>query len=264
MKKQQIILSLVGVLAVVLIYQLPRVVVENETNTNIEPKKEAHDFSITPEDQDVFSSLTQLLKGELEIKKSVNFADSLAKLHLKYQQVDSASLYAGYILEVDSGRESLQKAASLYYRAFQLSPNADQAAELAVLARGALEQLLVDDPQNNMLKNKLAMTLMTTENPMAGIQMLREVLADDPENREATLNLGLLAIRSGQYDRAKERFQALLDKDSTDSEATLYYGVSLMETGDQEEARRFFEKIINQTDVDPAIKATASSFIEEL
>ena len=58
MNRQQIILSVGALLAVVLIYQLPRVVVENETTVEVE----THDFSISNEDETTFTSLRQQLK----------------------------------------------------------------------------------------------------------------------------------------------------------------------------------------------------------
>merc|ERR1712072_924427 len=132
---------------------------------------------------------------------------SLAKLSLKYQLIDSAASYARMILTLDGSREAVAKASMIYYQAFQATTDAEQSKGLALEAKAGFEALLVEDPQNNFLKNKLAMTLMTTDNPMSGVQILREVLASDPENREAILNLGLLAIRSRQFDRAEERHQ---------------------------------------------------------
>lgn len=260
MNRQQIFLVVGALLAVILIYQLPRVVVENETTAEVE----THDFSITDEDETRFAALRQQLKESSDIKKSVNFADSLAKLSLKYQQTDSAVSYARLILSIDGSREAVEKASLIYFQAFQTTTDVEQSRELALKAREGFEALLVDDPQNNFLKNKLAMTLMTTETPMAGVQMLREVLSDDPENREAILNLGLLAIRSGQYDRAEERFVRLLELDSSDYEAMFYYGVSLSDGGKPDEAKAVFEKLISNSDADPALKATASSLIKEL
>lgn len=260
MNRQQIFLIVGAVLAVVLIYQLPRVVVENETTSEVE----THDFSITSEDEARFATLRQQLKESEEIKKSVNFADSLARLSLKYQMTDSAARYARLILSLDGSREAVEKAALIYYQAFQSTTDPEVSKELALKARENLEDLLVDDSQNTFLKNKLAMTLMTTETPMVGVQMLREVLAAEPENREAILNLGLLAIRSGQFDRAEERFTNLLEIDSTDYEALFYYGVSLSEGGKAAEAKDVFEKLISNSDADPALKATASSLIKEL
>ncbi|MEQ8470215.1 MAG: tetratricopeptide repeat protein [Marinoscillum sp.] len=260
MNRQQVFLVVAGLLAVILIYQLPRVVVENETTTDVE----SHDFSINDEDERRFASLRQQLKESSEIKKSINFADSLAKLSLKYNLVDSASKYAQLILKLDTSKEAMEIASMIYYQAFQMSGEPEQAKALALKARENLEILLVEDPQNKALKNKLAMTLMTTDTPMAGVQLLREVLAEDPENREAILNLGLLAIRSGQFDKAEERFAKLMELDSTDNEALFYYGVSLSESGKTDEAKAVFEKLIDQPDVDPALKATASGLLKEL
>lgn len=260
MNRQQIILTVGALLVVILLYQLPRVVVENETTVEVE----THDFSISDTDQATFTALRQQLKESSDTKKSINFADSLAKLSLKYQLIDSAASYARMILTLDGSREAVAKASMIYYQAFQATTDTEQSKELALEAKAGFEALLVEDPQNNFLKNKLAMTLMTTDNPMSGVQILREVLASDPENREAILNLGLLAIRSRQFDRAEERFINLLELDSTDYEALFYYGVSLSEGGKSEEAKAVFEKLVSTSDADPALKATASSLIKEL
>lgn len=261
MSRLQLLLTVGGIIAIYLIYQLPRVVVENEPTAEVNI---VHDFSISAEDEVAFASLLQRLNANVDNKKSINFADSLAKLHLKYQQTDSAAYYADYILNVDSSNQGKQKAALIYYEAFQLSASEDAQIKYAQMAGNLFEQLLVEDQQNNFLKNKRAMTLMTTVNPMAGVQMLREVLADEPENREATFNLGLLAMRSGQFQKAKERFEFLIQLNDRDNEARLYYGVSLLELGDQKEAKSVFETILNDVEADEALKSLASSYIEEL
>lgn len=260
MNRQQILLLVAGILAVVLIYQLPRVVVENETASEVEP----HDFSITDEDGKLFSSLQQQLKASSDIKKSVNFADSLAELSLKYQLVDSAASYASKILQLDTSATSRYRAGMIYYKAFQATNDEDKMVEMASFAKNIFEELLQADPQNSSLKNKLAMTLMTTESPMQGVQLLREVLAEDPENRETIMNLGLLAIRSGQYDRARERFSTLMQLDSSDYESLFYLGLAYAEEGKTEEGTRILEKLIEQTDADAALRATASNYLKSL
>lgn len=259
MTRQQIILIAVSVVAVVLIFQLPRVVMENEPATEIKP----HDFSMSDEDQRRFSALKQQLKESSEIKKSVNFADSLANLSLKYQMADSATKYAAYMLSIDSTAESRYLAGMIYYRAFQMAGDAERVKALAGKARELFEELLRRNPDSSSIKNKLAMTLITTETPMAGIQLLREVLEAEPENREAIMNLGLLAIRSGQYDRAAERFEKLLELDSTDDESLFYLGVAYAESGNTNESKQVFESLINREDADPALKATASNYLRD-
>lgn len=258
MSRQQILVVVASIAAVVLIYQLPRVVVENETTAEVK----SHDFSISDEDQLAFASLRQQLKASEDIKKSINFADSLAQLYLKYQMSDSAAKYAAY-LQTDSSVAAQEAAAMIYYRAFEMASQPQEAQRLAGQAGEVFRNLLETDPTNSSWKNKLAMTLMTTEAPMAGVQLLREVLAENPENREAILNLGLLAIRSGQYDRATERFDRLLALDSSDYEALFYLGVAHAESGNNEAAKDVFEQLMSKQDADPALKATASNYMKD-
>ncbi len=260
MSKSQIVLVALALVVVIGLYQLPRVVVENEQAISLE----THDLSTSAEDEAIFSSLRQLLNTSLEIKKSINFADSLASLYLKYQMLDSASKYADLILNLDDSRLATYTGALIYYRAFQMSNSPVQSKVLAIKAEEQFRTLLVDDPENSVLKNKLAMTLMVTEAPMVGVQMLREVLEKDPTNRETILNLGLLAIRSRQYDKAIGRFEHLMSLDSNDYESLFYLGVSLVEYGDTLAGKRAFNRITNTADADAALKATASTYLQDL
>ena len=57
----------------------------------------------------------------------------------------------------------------------------------------------------------MAMTYLTSSNPIQGITMLREVLVKDPKNELALFNMGMLSIQSGQYERAVERLEELVD-----------------------------------------------------
>ena len=261
MNRQQIILLVISISAVILIFQLPMVVVENEPVSEVSIP---HEVSISDEDRVAFSSLTDLLRKSENTKNSVNFADSLARLSLKYQLVDSAVYFASIILEEDSSESGRYKAAHIYYRAFQVVDSRAQVEVLAGKARAIFEELLVADPENSSLKNKLAMTLIATDTPMAGVQLLREVLEADPENREATFNLGVLAIRSGQYDLAIERFSQLISLNSDDDEAIFYLGVAYVESGKNQDAKKTFERLIDQEDADPALKATASTYLKDL
>ena len=65
MNRQQIILTVGALLVVILLYQLPRVVVENETTVEVE----THDFSISDTDQATFTALRQQLKESSDTKK---------------------------------------------------------------------------------------------------------------------------------------------------------------------------------------------------
>jgi len=257
MNRQQIIVVIISILTVVVLFRLPRVVVENDEDAEIE----THDFSITEKDSEAISSLRQLLYEE-KSPNTIIFADSLAKYYLKYGYTDSAySITEKFLLE-DSSLQALEKSAFLMYTLFERSETAEQAAERAEIARDALDKLVGIQPQNLSAKTKLAMTLVSTDRPMVGIQMLREIVDENPEYREGIINLGLLAIRSGQYDRGVERFERALELDSADYEAMLFLGICYQELQDRESAENWFEIVTEAEDADPALQAAALEYLE--
>ena len=160
--------------------------------------------------------------------------------------------------------EPSELVADVYFKAFERSQSQSQAKEYSEYARGVLEKLLDKDPSNLLLKNRLAMTLVTSENPMAGIALLREVLQSDGNNRQAILNLGLLSIQSGQFDRARERFEKLVSLDASDQEARLYLAVSMIEINEQSQAKLLLEEILSSKDSIPAIKMMATDYLKGL
>ena len=256
MKKPQVLLSVFGLVLIVGLYQLPRVVVENDTET---AAVETHSFEVSEADQTAMTSLRQLITADN--KNSSNFADSLAGYFLKYGLLDSANRIAEEMLRIDSSLITKEKAVDIFYRIFERSGSGDEASLRAVKLRPLIESLLKENPEDLGLKNKLAMTLVTTENPMSGIQVLREVVATDPDNREAIINLGLLSIQSGQFDRAAGRFEKLVSLDSSDYEAKLYLGVSYMETGKTDAANDLFTEVANAESADPAVRQASREYL---
>lgn len=256
MKKPQILISVFGIILVLGLYQLPRVVVENDAEAAVE----THDFEISSTDAQAISSLKQLIATS-EKEKSSSFADSLAKYFLRYGMLDSARQVSEAMLERDSSLITKEKAVEILYRIFERAGSGDEASIQAVRLRPLIESLLEAKPNDLSLKNKLAMTLVTTENPMSGIQVLREIVADDPNNREALINLGLLSIQSGQFQRAVERFENLVSLNSSDFEAKLYLGVSYLETGRAAEARQLFTEVSNAESADPAVRQASREYL---
>jgi outer membrane protein len=98
---------------------------------------------------------------------------------------------------------------------------------------------------------------------MQGISMLREVLAEDPKNELALFNFGMLSIQSGQYDKAVEYMDRLVAVNPNHVQGQLLLGVAYMNKGNKEKARQQFEKV-KQLDNDPAVQATADSYLKDL
>ena len=246
---------------VVILFQLPRSVVENEQLQEV-TQTESHSMEIPQEVETQINELRRLVEDEENIDKKANFAHSLARRYLDYGVVDSAARVAE---DIDGWtNEPSELVADIYFTAYERSSGPEQAKKYAAEARAVLQELLDKDPTNHFLKNRLAMTLVVSENPMAGIGMLREILAQDETNRQAILNLGLLAIQSGQFERARERFENLVSMDAGDYEAKLYLAVSLMEINQQSQARLLLEEILATQDSIPAIKMMASDYLSGL
>ncbi len=262
MNKAQILLSVGALALIVILYQLPRVVVENDQLQEVAESTETHTFEIPNDVRTRMSELRRLLEVEENVDKKTNFAHSLASYYLDYGVLDSAVHLGGEIERWASGPSEL--AMDVFFKAFERSQSQAEAKEYSEKAKSVLEELLDKDPSNVLLKNKLAMTLVTTENPMAGITMLREILTENPNDRLAILNLGLLSIQSGQFDRAKERFEKLISLNPSDQEARLYLAVSMIEINEQSQARLLLEEILSSTDSIPAIKLMAQDYLTGL
>ena len=260
MKRPQLFLSIGAVFLIVILYQLPRVVVENDQVQEVNDPT-THTLEIPDRIRSTISELRRLLNEEENPDKKATFAHTLAIQYLDYGILDSAVMLGDEIANWSEGPS--ERAMDIYFKAFERSQNQDQAKENAEKSKAIIEQLLDKDPSDLRLKNKLAMTLVVSDNPMTGINMLREILAVDENNRQAILNLGLLAIQSGQFERAKERFEKLVSLDTGDSEARLYLAVSMIETGQREEADQLLKEILSSQDSIPAIKAMANEYLQE-
>lgn len=264
MNKAQIYLSVGALALVVVLYQLPRSVVENdqlqEVETSAQPS--SHGFEVPQEVRARMNQLITLVDEAENVDKKTNFAHSLASYYLDYGNLDSANVWAGQIEGWEDGPSKL--AGDIYFKAFERSQNQENAKLYAEKAKAILQELVGKDPSDLFLKNRLAMTYVLSETPMSGIAMLREVLEQDPTNRQATLNLGLLAIQSGQFERAKDRFARLVSLDATDQEARLYLAVSMMEINEQSQAKLLLEEILSSSDSIPAIKMMAKDYLNGL
>jgi predicted Zn-dependent protease len=253
------LLSIGALALVVVLFQLPKVVVENDQLQVVLENKESHELQIPLDVQSRMSDLRRMMSEEENLDKKTNFAHSLARYYLDYGVLDSAGA------EIESWSNSPSKLVmDIYFKAFERSQNQSDVEIYSAKAKSIIEKLMDKDPSNLLLKNKLAMTLVISENPMAGIALLREILAEDENNRQAILNLGLLAIQSGQFARAKERFEKLVSLNPTDQEARLYLAVSMIEINEQSQARLLLEEILSSKDSIPVIKTMASDYLNGL
>lgn len=270
MKKTRIILLVVAAGMVAILYFLPKAVVENDSQ--LQASEQAVDSLAVsgsphrPAPRSIRNTINRLraryLSGGSE-QKSAIFADSLI---VPYQQAglyDSAAWYAEQANAFFKSTESLLKAANASYEAYTFAVEREKQQVLAEKTRSLFNQLLDKDPGNADAKTKVAMTYMSSESPMKGIQMLREVVETDPRNELALFNLGMLAIQSGQYGRAVDWFEKLLAVNANHLQGNLLLGVAYLNQGEKAKARQQFEKV-KKLDSDPSVQATVDSYLQEL
>ncbi|MTI22131.1 tetratricopeptide repeat protein [Fulvivirga sp. RKSG066] len=275
MLRTRILLLVSALVLVVIIFNLPKVVVDNdpdkldkegevvENTQQSGPVEEGHTPELTKNDQARANSLKENLRLAKNTEKSLIFADSLAELYLKSNKYDSAAKFIEIIAQENPTEENLLRAGNVYYEAYGFAMDQNKQARLGAKAREYFDKVLAKSPDNLDVKNKLAMTYLTTSNPMQGIMMLRQILEANPENENAIFNLGVLSMQSGQYEKAVERFSALVEINPGHTQGQFFLGVSYLETGQKEKAREQF-KLVKTLDDDPAVQATADSYLEEI
>jgi tetratricopeptide (TPR) repeat protein len=281
MLRSRIVLLVIAVILVALIFTLPKVVVDNEGDaladdaaasmseghspddghdhgSESEQNREAdHGSSLTTEQIAKAEDLRLKLISEANKEKSSIFADSLAVLYTRVNKLDSAAKYT----ELASNNK--EEIANAYYEAFSFAIEPEKANALGNKARQYYTELLKEDVSRLDLKTKIAMTYVSTDNPMAGIMMLREVIEEEPTNEEALFNLGILSIQSGQHDKAIERFETLLKHHSANEQAEFYLALSYFNDDQSAKAKSLFEKI-KSTSKDEQVLAAVDSYLNEL
>lgn len=266
MVKTRVILIGVGVLLVVLIFLLPKSVVENESQLQGETSTETITSSHAPIPETLRKNI-QVLRGQyvanVSNQKNAIFADSLRALYTQAGQFDSAAWFAEQAATFFNTQEGYLKAGNSYYEAYTFAMDPSKQEELAGKTREWLGKVVAADPKNLEAKTKIAMTYMSSASPMQGITLLREVLEQDPKNEFALYNLGMLSVQSGQYDRAIERLEELKAVNPNHIQGALLLGVAYMNQGNKGKAREQFE-LVKKLDSDPAVQATADSYLQEL
>lgn len=268
MLKTRVILIIVSTTLVVVLFLLPRVVVDNDSEIAAAPadsisrEVEMHS-SVAPEVVTGIKKLRAQYSTDSRNEKNAIFADSLASLYSIAGKFDSSAWFAEESSKFFNTTESWIKAGDQYYQAYSFALDATRQAQFAAKAQSFYNMVLAKSPDNLEIKTKLAMTYLTDASPMKAIGILREVLEKDPRNELALYNMGMLSIQSQQYDRAVERLKLLVEVNPSHTQGTLLLGVAYMNTGAREKAKEQFEKV-KLLDKDPAVQATVDSYLKDL
>ena len=275
MLKSRIILLISAAALVVLIFNLPKVVVDNDpekvSEENVTPREPAkspgtdntHISKLSAEVLLKAQDFNEKLTSSVNKEKSTIFADSLAQLYLSVDKYDSAAKFIEIIAENNPEIGNWLRAGNAYYDAYGFAMDRDKQAFLGEKARLYFQKVLDASPNNYEAKNKLAMTYLSTSNPMQGILMLRQILEDDPGNESAMFNLGVLSMQSNQYDKAVERFLSVKELYPQNTQAIYFLGVSYLEIGEKAKAREQF-LLVKSLDKRPDVQASVDAYLEDI
>ncbi|NJO01980.1 MAG: tetratricopeptide repeat protein [Bacteroidia bacterium] len=273
LKTQWIIIS-VALLAILGLYQLPKVVVNTSADLPIDQASvSAPDQTSTPADQTpIPENVSQKLNAlkisfhtAREIKQKQTLADSVTGIYKNFNQWDSAAVYASYAAREIADAESWWKAADTYFEAHNYYTALDnaKAQNYGEQARYYYQKILAKDSLALDAQAKMAVTFVNSPNPMQGIQMLLKVLATDENNKLALFHLGSFSIQSGQYDKASQRLEKLLSLDSSDSRAKLLLSQAYINLGQSNRAKELLENLI-LTEQDSLLRAAANDYLNQL
>jgi tetratricopeptide (TPR) repeat protein len=272
MKKSQILVLIIGVATIGILYSLPRVVVDNEEGStqitdeqNPSPAntEEMHTAPMDMADRDILNGLLAELESQDNKESIAKLSDQIASLYIKAAKFDSAAYTFDRAAAKIETIESWEKAGTAYYEAFTFALDQEKISLLAEKTRTYLAKVLEKDPKRLDLKTKMAMTYVSSSNPMQGITMLREVLEEDPTNEDGLFNMGVLSMQSGQYKRAAERFEELVKHHPENIQGQFYLGVSYFESKQNNKAKQQFE-LVQNTSKDPMVLASVESYLERL
>ncbi len=269
MLKTRLILVAASALVIWLLFQLPKAVVENEAEMSqgsspdsVASHIQTHSAAPQGLQKRIAEFRARLAEGS-EKEKNAIFADSLANLYRAANHFDSAAWFAEESAKFFNTVSSWIKTGDNYYQAYSLALDQNRQGVFAMKAQEFYGKALKSDPGNLEVKTKMAMTYLSSANPMQGIALLREVLAKDPKNELALFNMGMLSIQSGQYDRAIERLNRLIEVNPNHLQGQLLLGIAWMNKGDKQKAKEQFENVKNM-DKDPAVQATIDSYLKDL
>ncbi|MBS9523331.1 tetratricopeptide repeat protein [Litoribacter alkaliphilus] len=272
MKKSQIIVLTAGVALVAGLYTLPRVVVDNaEEGQSVENTAAAeapvaedmHNPNAKAVDYDQVAELRSKMEVEENKENFAIFADSIGSLYASSGKYDSAAYYYAQAADKVPAPARWEKAGNAYYEAYGFAMNQEKINTLAGKTQDYLNKVLEQHPERLDLKTKVAMTYVTSENPMQAIGMLREILEQDPQNGSALFNMGVLSMQSGQYKRAAERFEDLVSYHPEHIQGQFYLGVSYFESKQKNKAKKQFELVKSMTQ-DSMILNSVENYLDRI
>jgi len=247
---------------------------EDQSAASSATEEAADQYSFTTVSEAAKRGLNPSIANEItELEGKLRVADDDAEKLTVYQQlaekwndVDKA-VPQGFAYEemgnIDSKFEYWLKAGDSYRKGYTNLQDTTLAAALNQRAMNAYQKAVDLDGSNLAAKTGLGAAMVTgTNNPMAGIAILREVVDAEPRNLEANKTLGLFSLQSRQFDLAIDRFKIVVEQ-KPDAESFFYLATGYENIGMKNEAIAAFQKS-RELAADPTLSQFIDRRIEEL
>jgi outer membrane protein len=257
-------------LLVTALFLLPKVVVDSTRDIEDEPiaspeggMSGAHKVEFDASTSARVDKLRESFSASENKEKSSIFADSLAALFREVNKPDSAAWYFERLAIAYPGVDTWKKAADGYYEAYSFAVDAAKSQQLGAKARDYYSKVLVSNPEDLESKSRMAMTYLSTADPMSGIKLLQEVIEKDPNNEDVNFNLGVLSRQTGQLDKAIERFEKLVSVNPEHVQGRFLLAISYLDKGRKQDAKKQLE-LVKKLDNNPEVQATVDSYLKDI
>lgn len=206
------------------------------------------------------------LEAKIESAKGEEKIALLQELAIKWDDV-ARPIPQGFVYEemakISPEFEYWLKSGDSYRAGYTNLQDTALSSALNKFAIQSYEKALDLDPNSLPAKVGLGASLVTgSNNPMAGIALLREVITADPKNFDANKALGMFSMQSQQFDRAIERFKTVIEI-KPDAESYFFLATAYEKIGLNSEAIAAFQRS-KELAADPTLTQYIDRQIEEL
>jgi hypothetical protein len=252
--KIQWITLLAAVVAVVIIFAFGNInypkqaIAKSQQIANQVTAKSIEDQTLATANPELVAKVKTLQK-QLELAKTVEekIQANNALAYFYQNDLENEDLILYYSAEkhkLENSQKTLTFAANyILGETINYSGPQNIMAYRANLAKSLFEKAIANEPNNDSLKIGLAGCIMhgaTTDDPMAGKNMVDKVLAKDSTNAFAHKMMGYGGLQTAQYDKAINRFVKAYEYNQKDTTLALRIAMIAKKFGNKPIADKFF------------------------
>lgn len=258
---KKIILSVIGILAILSLYWLGKTTEPKKEMSLPETAKDikAFDIQLFIQSETEKLSLSAKNRNKILLDSLKNANDVVDKIKLNSslaafwkdsaRQADIFAFYLSEASKLDNSEKNLTFAAQIFLSELRHENDEAKLAWKSEMAISLFEEAIKLNPNNDTLRIGLGSSYVfgkgrsgDPQQTMKGIQELLAVVRKDSTNWDAQLVLGIGGYISGQYDKAILRLRKVAENQPQNLEAVAFLADAYAASGDAESAIEWYEK----------------------